>query len=239
MIPYKDDNPSLRFPFVTVMLIIVNSIVFLFSTAGGQKELEHFLFQWGVVPSNLLRGYADVAQPMKWATPVTSLFLHGGWFHLIFNMLFLWLFGDNVEDRLGSARFIFFYFLCGFAADFAHIMLNPSSAIPAIGASGAIAGVMGAYMVLYPTARVRTLIIFFPFIRVVTIPAIVYLILWFGIQILSQVATSAMDTGGAGVAFGAHIGGFILGMLLLMLFKVDDKIIGGRGSIRAPGHWGW
>jgi membrane associated rhomboid family serine protease len=236
MIPYKDDNPSLKFPFVTVILIIVNVLVFISSYAGGFEEFEQTLFEWGVVPSNLTKGYADVEQPMKWATPFTSMFLHGGWFHLLFNMLFLWLFGDNVEDRLGSLRFILFYILCGFAADFVHIILNPSSTTPAVGASGAIAGVMGAYMILYPRARVRTLLVFFPFIRVVVIPALFYLIIWFGLQLFSQIYHWGAETG---VAFGAHIGAFVLGILMLALLKVDDKVIGGRGNIRAPGRWGW
>jgi len=236
LIPYKDDNPSLHFPIVTVLLIAGNVLVFIYSLSGGLEQYEHILFKWGVVPSNILNGEYEVEQPVIWATLFTSLFLHGGLFHLVFNMLFLWLFGDNVEDRLGSLRFILFYFLCGLAADMTHIAINPSSTVPAIGASGAIAGVMGAYMVLFPRARVRTLIIFFPFIRVIHLPAVFFLFVWFAMQVLSQLLSWGIESE---VAFGAHIGGFILGMLLLGLLKVDDKVIGGRGDIRAPGQWGW
>jgi membrane associated rhomboid family serine protease len=236
MIPYKDDNPSYKFPVVTVSLIIANVLVFLFTFAQGPEAFETIMRQWGVVPSNLLQGNAPVPQPMKWATLFTSMFLHGGWLHLIFNMLFLWLFGDNVEDRLGSLRFLIFYLLCGLAADFAFIALNPSTTNPTIGASGAIAGVMGGYMVLFPYARIRTLIILFPFIRTVGLPAIFYLLVWFCLQLFSQILAGSSESG---VAFAAHIGGFILGLLIVAVLKVDDKVIGGYGPSRAPGHWGW
>jgi membrane associated rhomboid family serine protease len=221
---------------VTVLLIAVNIFVFLMTIAGGTEAYQRIVYEWGVVPSNLLHDKAEIEQPMKLATLFTSLFLHGGLFHLVFNMLFLWLFGDNIEDRLGSFRFLLFYLLCGVAADVTHVALNSSSSMPAIGASGAIAGVMGAYLVLYPRASIRTLIILFPFIRVVNLPALFFLFVWFGIQVLSQL----MSWGGeSDVAFGAHIGGFVLGMLILSLLKVDDKVIGGRGNVRAPGNWGW
>ncbi len=236
MLPFKDENPSISFPTVTVTLIAINILAYLVSIANGTDRFVQVLFEWGVVPSNLMHGVAEVPQPVPWLTPLTSLFLHGGIFHLLFNMLFLWLFGDNVEDRLGGFRFLLFYLLCGFFADFAHIMLNQSSQMPAIGASGAIAGVMGAYLVMYPGARIRTLIIFFPFVRVVLLPAVFFLLFWFGMQILSQLLSWGAETD---VAFAAHIGGFVLGMFLLAFLKVDDKIILGKGNSRAPGNWGW
>jgi len=236
MIPYKDENPSISFPVVTVLLIVLNVVIFLITGLGGTERLGMIAHEWGVVPSSLVHGKAEVVQPVPWLTPLTGMFLHGGLLHLVANLLFLWIFGDNVEDRLGSLRFLLFYFLCGLCADFTHIVLFPNSSVPAIGASGAIAGVMGAYLVLFPGAKVRALLLLFPFIRTVRLPAFFYLIVWFALQILSQVYHWGME---AGVAFGAHIGGFVLGMLLLSLLKVDDKIINGPDPIRAPGHWGW
>ncbi len=236
MIPYKDDNPSISFPVVTFSLIVLNIIVFLFTNLGGAHRLGQIVFEWGVIPSNLLSGNSVVEQPARWLTPITSMFLHGGLFHLAFNMLFLWIFGDNVEDRLGSLRFLFFYFLCGFCADFTHIALYSDSMIPVVGASGAIAGVMGAYLVLFPGARVRTLIILFPFIRTVRLPAFFFLIVWIALQILNQVFSWGLESG---VAFAAHIGGFVVGAFLLAMLKVDNKMINGPGDIRPPGQWGW
>lgn len=236
MIPYKDDNPSISFPVVTLSLIVLNIVVFLGTFFGGAHRLGQIVYEWGVIPSNLLYGTSEVEQPARWLTPITSMFLHGGLFHLAFNMLFLWIFGDNVEDRLGSLRFLLFYFFCGFCADFTHIALYSGSMIPVVGASGAVAGVMGAYLVLFPNARVRTLIILFPFIRTVRLPAFFFLIVWIGLQVLSQAFSWGLESG---IAFAAHIGGFAVGALLLSMLKVDDKIINGPGNIRPPGQWGW
>jgi len=237
MIPYKDDNPTISFPVVTFSLIVLNIIVFLLTNFSGAHRLGQIVFEWGVIPSNLLSGNSVVEQPARWLTPFTSMFLHGGFFHIVFNMLFLWIFGDNVEDRLGSLRFLLFYFLCGFCADFTHLALYPDSMIPIVGASGAVAGVMGAYLVLFPNARVRTLILFvFPFIRTVRLPAFFFLIFWIAFQVLNQVFSWGLESG---IAFAAHIGGFVVGAFLLSMLKVDNKIINGPGNIRPPGHWGW
>ena len=220
MFPLKDDNPISITPVVTWALIVVNVLVFLYQFSLGPKAAEYFVYQYGAIPAVVV---GQQSLPSSFATipPVlsvfTSMFLHGGWMHLIGNMWFLWIFGNNIEEAMGGFRFIVFYFVCGVLASWSHILSNPGSVLPSIGASGAISGVMGAYIMLYPRARVWTLIFLFFFIRLMYIPAGIILGYWFLIQLLSGSMAGGQAQGG--VAFWAHIGGFLAGVLLVALFK--------------------
>src|SRR6266446_7824729 len=201
MIPLRDQNPSGSFPLVTVTLILVNAFVFLYEVSLG-PALTSFLHHYALVPSEVTGSlhFGSVSFPGI-ATPFfTSMFLHGGWLHLISNMWFLWIFGDNVEDTLGPVRYLLFYFLCGLAAAVTHFAVQPESTLPVLGASGAIAGVLGAYAVLYPGARVVTLVPIFFFLQIIEVPAIVILGYWFVLQILSGSLTALTPTQG-GTAF--------------------------------------
>ena len=203
MFPVSDVIPSRTTPFVTISIILLNTLAFLFEWQLSDRELELFLLQYGAVPAYL-------ALPSIF----TSMFLHGGWLHFGGNMLYLWIFGDNVEDRFGHGRFLAFYLFCGAFAVFGQVMVTPNSMVPMIGASGAIAGVMGAYFVLYPHSRVLTAIFIFFFFDLVEIPAIFFLGIWFLMQLFNGVGSigaSASTTGG--VAFWAHIFGFLGGLL--------------------------
>ena len=240
MIPLRDYRPSGSFPLVTVALIAVNLLVYLYQALilGSQRALvdvgfrfqmisleQLFVFKYGVSPCEILGScepFPDATFPI-WLTLFTSMFLHGGLLHLIGNMWYLWIFGDNVEDAMGRLRFLLFYLLSGIASAFAQVMANPDSAIPMVGASGAIAGVLGAYLLLYPYGRVLTLMIFFYFIRMVEVPAIVLLGFWFFLQLAN--ASLGQLTGG-GVAWFAHIGGFLAGAVLLFFFKKRHVSIG-------------
>jgi membrane associated rhomboid family serine protease len=210
MIPLRDVIPSRTFPFFTIGFIALNSVAFLFELTLPQPVLESFIHVYGVVPARF-----DVP------TLLTSMFLHGGWLHFLGNMLYLWIFGDNVEDRLGHPRFVVFYLLCGIAAGLAHVFVNPLSQIPTIGASGAIAGVMGAYFVLYPHSRVLALLPIFIFWEIIEVPAILFLGFWFVMQFFSGVGSIAFDTGveTGGVAFWAHVAGFLAGIVLVFVFR--------------------
>jgi membrane associated rhomboid family serine protease len=221
-IPLRDDNPTSRFPLVTVALIAVNTAVFLFQ-AAAPHGLELAAVRFGAVPYAIthfrsLPGPAAFPPPL---TLVTSLFLHGGLFHLLGNMLYLWIFGNNIEDRLGPVRFVLFYLVCGVAAALTHVLFEPASRVPMIGASGAIAGILGAYALLFPGARVRTLIFLVFYIDVVAIPAGLILGLWFLLQVLN------VGMGG-GVAWFAHIGGFLAGLVFIAVAL-------GRGLRRRAG----
>jgi membrane associated rhomboid family serine protease len=209
-IPLRDENPTARLPVVTVALIAVNAIVF-FLQAAAPRGLEMAALRFGAVPYDIVhfRATAEAAFPPL-ATLLTSMFLHGSLFHLAGNMLYLWIFGNNIEDRLGPVRFVLFYLASGVAAALTHILFQPGSRIPMIGASGAIAGVLGAYMVLYPHARVKVFVFLILYIDVIPIPAGLVLGLWFVMQLLN------VGMGG-GVAWFAHIGGFLTGILLLRL----------------------
>jgi len=216
VLPIRDLNPRRTFPVVNVVLIALNVLVFLFELSLGPR-LEGFLMAAAFVPARALGGGSGGVVPEA-TSALLSMFLHGGWGHLLGNMLFLYIFGDNVEDRLGHARYAVFYLLCGYAATFAHAFFNAASTMPAIGASGAISGVLGAYLFLYPRARIVTLVWLFIFIRFIEIPALVYLPLWFLMQFFSGVSSlHAADQAGGGVAWFAHIGGFIAGPVLLLL----------------------
>lgn len=218
-IPLKDDNPTRRFPAVTIVFIAVNVIVFLYQLLSPEG-LQYHVFSMGAIPWELTHfqtlpaGFnpwiAQVDRLPPLATLFVSMFMHGGILHLLFNMLYLWIFGNNVEDFLGHFRFILFYLICGLGASLTHTLFNANSDVPMIGASGAIAGVLGAYLLLYPRARIKTLIFLVVFIQVVYIPAAFVLGLWFILQVLN------VGLGG-GVAWFAHIGGFLAGMGLIKL----------------------
>ncbi len=258
MIPLRDYNRSRSFPAVTVALIVVNLLVFLYQgylatqgtvlndglpwqerglpapafdptsyrlVQGGRGTLypmareDSFVAQYGLVPYEVTRGIdlpPTIAFPI-WLTLFTSMFLHGGLLHILGNMLYLWVFGDNVEDAMGHGRFLVFYILCGAAASFAQVAIDPGSPIPQIGASGAIAGVLAAYFLLFPFARILTVVPILFFIRVMAVPAVILLGLWFLLQVGSGVGS--LGAAGGGVAWFAHIGGFLAGGLLVPLFK--------------------
>lgn len=212
MFPFRDANPSERFPIVTVGLIAVNVLAFLWELSLG-AQLEKALFELGVVPSEGIRLFPYFS----------SMFLHGGWFHLISNMWWLWIFGDNIEDRLGHARYLLFYLISGIAAGIVHTAFNLSSTLPAVGASGAVAGVLGAYLVLFPHARIHTLVPFFLYYEVVELPALIVLGFWFLAQFLSGTAAIAVTTSTGGVAWWAHIGGFIAGIAFLFFLTPSQN----------------
>lgn len=217
MIPLKDVNPSVKVPFFTYILISFNVLIFIFELSLGEN-LVSFLKVFGVIPERFIHNFLNYPFDFSNYFPIlTSLFLHGGFLHLLGNMLSLWIFGDNVEDKLGHFFYIIFYFLSGIGASIAHIIFNFSSQIPTIGASGAIAGVMGAYFYFFPRARVLTLIPIFFFIQIVEIPAFIFLGLWFALQIFSGALSFGVSSTG-GVAWWAHIGGFIFGYLFALIF---------------------
>jgi membrane associated rhomboid family serine protease len=219
MIPLRDDNPSSTPQIVTIAFIVMCVLVFLWQLSFGAQGGQRIVYALGVVPASLLgQGQlpAELSLVPPWMTVFTSMFMHGGWMHLIGNMLYLWIFGDNVEDSMGHGRFVVFYLLCGIAAVLAQALPDPASTIPMVGASGAISGVLGAYLLLYPHARVLVAIPLGFFLHTMRIPAGLVLVLWFGLQLFS----SAMaQPGQGGVAFRAHIGGFIAGMILISIFK--------------------
>lgn len=215
MIPLKDTIRSRSFPIVNLLIIAANVLVFFYELSLSPHDLELLITHYGLVPARL-----NLLQPLTFLPFFTNMFLHSGWFHLLSNMWFLFIFGDNVEDRMGSGRYLIFYLMGGLAADTLQATFSPGSTIPAIGASGAIAAVLGAYILFYPTARVLTLIPIFIFPWFVEIPSVIYLGIWFVSQLFSGLAAlstpSSLNAGG--VAWFAHIGGFIFGLALGYLF---------------------
>lgn len=215
MIPLGDNIPSRRFPVVTATLIVVNAIIFL-AEVIFEPFANQMIQMFGTTPVRITTEWTN---PLVLGTLVTAMYLHGGWAHLIGNMIYLAIFGDNVEDRMGRGRYFIFYTLCGVLSGLAQVMAMPTSRIPAIGASGAIAGVLGAYLLLFPRARVRTLV---PLIFIYTtfhLPAVVVLGGWFLVQFLNGLASLNVDVQTGGVAWWAHIGGFVVGMILMPLFR--------------------
>ena len=216
MIPIRDDNPARRTPWLTWLLISSCVGVILWEWSLGAAA-QQAIFGYGLIPARLLQGAMlppEIGTVPALLTVFTSMFLHGGWMHLIGNMLYLWIFSDNVEDAMGHGRFIVFYLLCGIGAAMAQALPDPSSAIPMVGASGAISGVLAAYLMLYPRARVTVVIPLGFYLHVTRLPAAAVLGLWFLLQLLSEMMSGA----GAGVAFRAHIGGFVAGLLLVFAF---------------------
>jgi membrane associated rhomboid family serine protease len=214
MIPLRDVIPSRTTPYVTISLVAINVLVFLYQFALG-PAVNQFVLAFGLVPAYF-----------SWVNVVTSMFLHGGFLHVAGNMLYLWIFGDNVEDRMGHGRFLAFYLLCGTAAALGQTLTVPDSMVPMVGASGAVAGVMGAYFVLYPHSRIVTLLPIFIFIQIIEVPAIFFLGVWFVMQLLSGVGSIAMATRGepaGGIAFWAHVSGFAAGILGVFVFRRPQR----------------
>ena len=218
MIPIKDKNPTHRFPIFTILIILVNIVVFLYEISLDVKALESFFLTYGVVPFSVNGAFGQgLLDPMAVFPLLSSMFLHGGILHLGGNMLYLWVFGDNIEDKLGHGRFLAFYLLCGLAATLLHIVIDATSTVPTVGASGAISGVLGAYLLMFPKARVVTIIPIFFFLQVAELPALIVLGFWFVIQFFNGIASLGYETAGmGGVAWWAHIGGFIAGLLFVI-----------------------
>jgi len=216
LIPLRDDNPTVLWPLVTIALILANAAVFFYELSLDPRLLESLIYQMGMVPAAVTGSF--IPGTGGYFTLVTSMFLHGGWMHVIGNMLYLWIFGNNIEDSMGHLRFILFYLITGLAAAAAHLAFNAASTVPTIGASGAVSGVLGAYLVLFPHARVQTLVTLGFFIRIIYVPAWVLLLFWIGLQLLNQ-ALAPMDPTAGGVAYAAHIGGFAAGLVLILLFR--------------------
>ena len=216
-LPLRDENPTRSTPLVTWTLMAINVVVFLFEVVIGDEALHGVFGAFGVVPAELL------AQPVgRSYTLISSMFLHGGWMHLIGNMWFLYIFGDNVEDRLGKPLFVLFYLAAGIGAAALQVAVQPASTIPTIGASGAIAGVLGAYAIVYPGARVLTLVWLFIFVRLLHVPAVLFLGFWFAMQFFSGVGALA-SSGGGGVAWWAHVGGFVVGGAVGYLLRLRSR----------------
>jgi membrane associated rhomboid family serine protease len=223
MIPLKDDIPSARLPFVTIALVAINCLVYLYLKSLGGEGYEKALFRWGTIPYEISHG-TELNPEMAFYIPLTlftAMFLHGGFLHLAGNMLYLWIFGDNIEDRLGHVKFFIFYILSGLAASLLFVLTSPQSQIPMVGASGAIAGVLGAYMITFPKARILTLVFFGFFIRVTPIPALFLLGFWFLFQLLY--ALPSIGSTSSGVAFFAHVGGFLAGIVLFKILTIFSK----------------
>lgn len=235
MIPIRDENRTRHTPWLTIVLIgaIVATWIFVQGAGFDSYRLAASVCDLGLVAGELTRlappgtavplgkGLACVVdrEPLNWVTPITSMFLHGGWMHLAGNLLFFWVFGNNVEDAFGSRRFFVFYFVCGLIAALAQVALDPSSAVPMVGASGAISGVMGAYLVLYPRTRVHMLFIFIIFFKIIPLPAWLVLLWWFALQLLGAMPMLAGTQNVGGVAVMAHIGGFLAGVYLTMRWR--------------------
>jgi membrane associated rhomboid family serine protease len=217
MIPLRDTIPSSSFPFVNIVIIILNILIFFYEVSLG-NQIHLFINKYGLIPAYLIFS-SDITTFERIYPFFTSMFLHGGWFHLIGNMLFLYVFGDNVEDRMGHFRYLLFYLLSGIAAAFTQVLTNIYSTVPMVGASGAISGVLGAYMLFFPTSRILTLVPIFFFIQLVEIPAVVFLFIWFIIQFFSGIASLAVAQNTGGIAFWAHIGGFVAGLALARFFQ--------------------
>lgn len=218
-LPLRDKNPRSTTPVVTVLLIVANTLVFLYQITLPAKVEQRFLAEFALTPAIFFHTLGAPGIPLQSALMplITCMFLHGGWLHLLGNMWFLWVFGDNVEDRLGHLAYIWFYLLCGLGAGVLHLLLNANSKLPTLGASGAISGVLGAYLILFPRARVLTLVFLVFFIFTVELPAVLVLGWWFVIQFLSGLESLGMRSAG-GVAWWAHIGGFVLGVMLIKIW---------------------
>lgn len=256
MFPLRDENPTTLVPVLTILLIAGNvASWFLLQGAGmSLPVLAESVCRFGAIPAELTGriGGEVVAlgeglppcEPggLRWGAVLSSMFMHGSWMHLITNMWFLWIFGNNIEDSMGHTRFAVFYLLCGIAAVGAQVAAAPGSTVPMVGASGAISGVMGAYLLLYPHVRIHTLFVFIIFIRVIAVPAWFILALWFGLQVLSGYITPVND-GAGGVAFWAHVGGFVAGLVLGKLFKkpelVQARKRGGGMRVAPADRRGW
>jgi membrane associated rhomboid family serine protease len=226
MFPIKDDIPSRDFPTVTVGLIVINTIVFIFELSMGRTARMSFVADFGLVPENVTAffGGTGMAAGRVFLPFFTAMFLHGGWFHLIGNMWYLWIFGDNIEDRLGHGRFLIFFLVCGLVGNAVHYLFNVSSQLPTIGASGAVAGVLGAYLISYPGARILVLFPLFFLIQFIELPALIVLGFWFVLQFLNGAASIVMASDTGGVAWLAHVGGFVSGIMIFKILRPRPKV---------------
>ncbi len=243
MFPYRDDNPTLLIPVVTVGLIVVTGLVWLgVQGAGTHGALIRSVCELGVIPGELLGRVPEgrtvplgpgvgcrIGGGPAWHTLVSSIFLHGGWLHLLGNMWFLWVFGNNVEDAMGHGRFVAFYLICGILAAMAQVLTQPSSVVPMVGASGAISGVMGGYLVLYPRVRVHMLVFLGFFVTTFAVPAYFMLVYWAFLQFVGSLGTGS----GGGVAFVAHLGGFVAGAALVKVFAKPELVQAHQAALRA------
>jgi rhomboid family protein len=250
MFPYRDENQTQRRSYVTLAIIAINVLTWLVvQGAGSPQPLVSSVCNLGLIPGELTgavppgtvvplgEGVQCVTEPGRHLSHlITSMFLHGSWLHLLGNMWFLWLFGDNVEDSMTRPRFAVFYLLCGLVAAFAQVLTSPSSGVPILGASGAISGVMGAYLVLYPRVRVYTLVFIGFFLTSIALPAWAMLLYWVGIQVLSGLVSPGA---GAGVAFWAHVGGFLAGAILVKPFAQRDRVADHTAQQWQPRRMGW
>ncbi len=227
MVPLKDDNPINTTPVVVYALLALNIVIFLYEISLGEDALQQFFNAWAIVPAELTESLqaGAIAGEREWITLISSQFLHGGWLHMGGNMLYLWVFGNNIEDQLGALKFLLFYLVCGALAGLAHWFFDPTSVVPTLGASGAIAGVMGAYIIRFPRARILTLVPLFIFLTTFRIPAFFFLGWWFVQQALYSVASlgATADMGSGGVAYWAHAGGFVFGAILGPLLGLFSK----------------
>jgi len=233
MFPISDSELKRhRRPIVNITLIVLCAGVFIYELVMGSSERDIFFYQFGLIPDELAHGVnytygvmpdatsVDITTPLSnWLTLFTSMFIHGDWMHFAVNMLFLWVFGDNIEDRFGHFKYLLFYLAAGVAATWLQIAMDTASQVPTIGASGAIAGVLGAYLLLYPYSRIRTVVFFF-LITIIRIPAILLLGIWFALQFISGVGSLGLSAQGSGVAYWAHIGGFLFGILVVIIYKL-------------------
>jgi membrane associated rhomboid family serine protease len=232
VIPLRDANPTRRTPIVTLALIVTCFVLFAYElgrlASGNVEELDRFVTEWGVVPAELVEAWSSGANlPGEALTLITSQFLHGGWLHLLGNMLFLWIFANNIEDRFGPIGFLLFYLSGGVVAGLAQVAINPESTIPTVGASGAIAATLGAYLVLFPRARITSLVFLGFFYQLINVPAVVVLVFWFVLQLVDGIASLGVTDASGGVAFFAHIGGFVFGAMIAV-------ILAGRARGPAP-----
>lgn len=220
MIPLRDNLRSHSIPFMTILLIAANCYVFYQEISINERSLMLMIRQYGLIPSQLIEALNAGSMALANYLPIFSnLFLHGGWLHIIGNMWYLWIFGDNVEDWLGRINFFAFYMVCGLIANISHTLLDPFSTVPVIGASGAVSGILGAYLILYPGAKVKTLVPIFIFLQIFEIPATLFLGFWFFLQLKSGALASA----GSNIAWWAHVGGFLAGMILIKIFPCRCK----------------
>ena len=238
MIPLRDANPTRRAPIVTIGLIVACFVVFAYevgSLASGGGALDAFVRAWGVVPAELTSAWAAGSfASTETVTLLSSQFLHGGWLHILGNLLYLWIFGNNIEDRFGRRAFPIFYLAGGAVAGLTQVLIDPTSDVPLIGASGAIAAILGAYLVLYPRARITSLVFLGFFYQLIDVPAVIVLAFWFVLQLVDGLASLGVGSVGGGVAFFAHIGGFAFGALVAVVIRTVGRRRG-RGAVRPAG----
>ena len=243
MIPLKDDNPTHSTPIITYIIIGICVVVFLLELSSPYYKTGAIFYSWGVIPASLVHGVPipdEIYKVPPTVTLITSMFMHGGFMHLIGNMLYMWIFADNIEDELGKTKFIIFYILSGIAAALTQVYMNTESTVPMVGASGAIGGVLGAYIVNHPKAKVLVLIPLGFFTQIIKVPAIFVLGIWFILQFVSSAFSSSS---GGGVAYGAHIGGFIFGAIAILFFNrgvkrsIRKKSISRKTSAKINNPW--